>query len=89
MEGQTMIKKRASYAVIASERFLALPNDTQALYLALAAKCNTEGFIDPYALFATYPFKEADLQLLIDNQFVEKVENGVKVKIDKYETGGK
>ena len=83
-----MIKKRASYAVIASERFLALPNDAQALYLALAAKCNTEGFIDPYALFATYPFKEADLHQLIDNQFIAKVENGVKVKIDTYETGG-
>lgn len=88
MEAQTMIKKRASYAVIASERFLALSSDVRALYLAFASKCNIEGFIDPYSLFATYPFKEADLQLLIDNQFVESVENGIKVKIDTYETKG-
>lgn len=81
-----MIRKRASYAVIASERFLSLPNDAQALYLALASKCNNDGFISPYSMFATYPFKEADLQMLIDNQFVESVDNGVKVKIETYES---
>lgn len=84
-----MIRKRASYAVIASERFLALPSDAQALYLALASKCNNEGFIAPYSMFSTYPFKEADLQRLIDNQFVESVENGVKVKVETYEVKGK
>ena len=81
-----MIRKRASYAVIASERFLSLPNDAQALYLALASKCNNDGFISPYSMFATYPFKDADLQMLIDNQFVESVDNGVKVKIETYES---
>lgn len=80
-----MLKKRASYAVIASERYLAMSNDAKSLYLVLVCLSDSEGFIEPYSILPRFPFKEADLQLLLDNQFVKSVENGVKVKIDKME----
>lgn len=80
-----MFKKRASYAVIASERYLAMSNDAKSLYLGLVYLSDSEGFIEPYSILPRFPFKEADLQLLLDNQFVKSVENGVKVKIDKVE----
>lgn len=66
-------KRMFAKAVIQSARFLRLPQSSQLLYFFLGLEADDDGFVEAFAVLRLYGMQEADLEPLIERNFIRVV----------------
>jgi hypothetical protein len=76
------VKRMFDKDLIATDRFLDLPDSSKALYFLLGVEADDEGFVSPKRVLRLYQIADDNLKLLIAKGFLIPFESGVVVITD-------
>lgn len=76
------VKRMFDKDLIATDRFLDLPDSSKALYFLLGVEADDEGFVSPKRVLRLYQIADDNLKLLVAKGFLIPFESGVVVITD-------